>query len=112
VTVIALPLSNLLLHPGDVRSLFGSLSSVLEDQVGLVEAIEHLLAGGLEGRGEQVVHIRLIGEVDSRDGCRAGIALIRGEAACGVDGCSDSALDLGLLVILPVLESRVILHEG
>jgi len=51
-----------------------------------VEAVEHLLAVGLERRSEQVVEVRLVGEVNSGDGCRAGITLGVDETN-GVNGC-------------------------
>ena len=89
-----------------------SLSGSLENKVGLVEAIKHVLAVSLESCSEQIVQVGLIGEVDSRDGRRASITLVLSDTTSGIDSRSDRSFDLGLGVLLPVLESRVLLHES
>ena len=77
-----------------------------------MKAIKHIFAVGLECRSEQIVEIGLVGEVDSGDGRRAGIALLLRDAASSIDRCGDGSFDLSLGVDLPVLEGRVLLHEG
>ena len=89
-----------------------SLSGSLENKVGLVEAIKHVLAVSLESCSEQIVQVGLIGEVDSRDGRRASITLVLSDTTSGIDSRSDRSFDLGLGVLLPVLEGRVLLDES
>ena len=89
-----------------------SLSGSLKNKVGLVEAIKHVLAVRLESCSEQIVQVGLIGEVDSRDGRRASITLVLGDTTSGINSRSDRSFNLGLGVLLPVLEGRVLLHES
>ena len=84
-----------------------------------METVEHRLAVGLESRCEQVVQVRLVWEIDSRNGDRAGVTLFARARRCaglftlatGIHGGGDRRLDLRRLLLLPVLEGWVILHE-
>lgn len=85
-----------------------------------MEAIEHRFTVGLEGRGKEVVQIRLVIEIDPGNGDGAGITLLTG-AGCrasllvGTGGFHvqrHSGLSLRLLFVLPVLEGWVFLHEA
>ena len=51
-----------------------SVLLTLKDEVGLVQAVKHRFGVRLEGRREEVVQVRLVGVVDSRNGDRAAVA--------------------------------------